>query len=316
VSVAALAGVALLASPRVTAQFRSAVDLVIVPVSVNDPAGQFAGDLARGDFSISEDGADRPIEDFSAERIPVSVGALIDISGSMEGPRFSDAQQAMSRLTERLTAVDRMFLATFNENFTLVTPWTTDRAALLKALAGVKPKGGTYLYRALSSALPLLDQEITRKKALVLISDGDDNEKPGGAMNREGLARVVAQAKASNAVIYAVGIGAPKPGIDEMTALMRDPDARRRMLYDPPIDADQLHRLTDPTGGYTQLVATSAGLSPTVIRIIDDLSEQYILGFEPAHPADGKAHSLKVTVRNTTLVVRARSEYVAAAPRP
>ena len=135
-------------------------------------------------------------------------------------------------------------------------------------------------------------------------------------MNREGLARVVAQAKASDAVIYAVGIGSPKPGIDEMARLMRDPEARRRMLYDPPIDADQLHRLTDPTGGYTQLVATSAGLSPTVIRIVDDLSRQYILSFEPAHASDGKAHTLKVATRDSQLVVRARSEYVASPPRP
>ena len=315
VSVTVLVAAGLMAGPRASAQFRSAVNLVIVPVSVSDPSGQFVGDLTRADFTIYEDGAERPVADFSSERLPVSIGTLIDISGSMQGARFSDAEQAMLRLTERLAAGDRMFLATFNERFTLVTPWTTDRAALLHALAGVKPAGGTYLYRALSSALPLLDQETTRKRALVLISDGDDNEKPGGAQNRDGLARVVAQAKASSAVLYAVGIGQPKPSLDEMTAIVKDPDARRRLLYDPPIDVDQLHRLTDPTGGYTQLIATSAGLSPTVIRIIDDLSQQYILGFEPAHPADGKTHTLKVTVRNAQLVVRSRAEY-SASPAP
>jgi Ca-activated chloride channel homolog len=310
-------GTVLLACANPAAQtFRSAVNLVVVPVTVNDPAGQFVGNLTQGDFTVFEDGAERPIADFSAERMPVSLGTLIDISGSMAGARFRDAQQAMEKLTERLTSDDRVFLATFNQQFALVTPWTKDRQSLIRALAGVRPSGGTFLYRALSSAIPLLDSETSRKKALVLISDGDDNERAGGAVNREGLARVVAQAKASDAVIYAVAIGRPKPSDDELIKQLADQQARRRLIYDPPIDVDQLRRLTDPTGGYTQLIPTSATLSANVIRIVDDVSQQYILGFEPARLPDGKPHTLKVTTRDGRLKVRSRTEYVATPARP
>jgi VWFA-related protein len=313
---AALGVVAMIGAHARAQTFRSAVNLVIVPVSVSDPSGQFVGDLTQRDFAIYEDGAERPIVEFSSERTPVSLGALIDISGSMAGTRFADAREAMARIAARLTPEDRVFLATFNETFTLVAPWTTDRDAPLRALATVTPAGGTFLYRALSVALPLLDHETSRKKALVLISDGDDNEKSGGAANREGLARVVAQARASDAAIYAIAIGDPKPDANELARQLADPVTRRKLTYDPPIDVDQLKRLTDPTGGYTQLVPTSATLSLTAIRVVDDVSRQYVLGFEPGNP-DGKSHALRVVVRNNdSLKVRARTDYAASPPRP
>jgi VWFA-related protein len=310
--VVALTIAASIAASHLGAQtFRSSVNLVIVPVSVSDPAGQYVGDLTQSDFVVYEDGRERPIEDFSSERIPVSLGTLIDISGSMAGQRFADAQEAMSKLWARMTPDDRVFLATFNERFQLVAPWTNDRGALSRAIAGVKPSGGTFLYRAIASALPLLDDQVNRKKALVLISDGDDNEKPGGIVNREGLAQAVAQAIRSDAVIYAVAIGRPKPPLEEMIRQMTDPEARRQNLYDPPIDVDQLRRLTDPTGGYSQIIAASSALPATVIRVVDDVSRQYVLGFEPASAADGRPHTLKVAVRDSRLKVRARTEYIA-----
>jgi VWFA-related protein len=290
--------------------FTNRVNLVVVPVSVSDPGGSYTGKLARTDFTLYEDGVERPIEQFTAERVPVSLGLLIDISGSMAGARFADARVAMDKLLERLAPDDRVFLSTFNETFKLVMPWTGDHQALTRAMATVVPKGGTFLYRAISTALPILNGGPNQKKALVIISDGEDNEAVGGAQNRAGLARAVAQATASDAVIYTIGIGPPKPSTEEMFAQMRDPAARQRMLYDPPIDVAELRRLTDPTGGYTQLVPTSATLSSTVIRIIDDLSAQYVLGFESAHPQDGQPHALRVTVKDNSLKIRARTQYV------
>jgi len=310
----AAAAAAVMAARASAQTFRSAVNLVVVPVSVSDPAGQHVADLTQNDFTLLEDGHERPIDDFSAERVPVSLGVLIDISGSMAGTRFADAQQTIRKILDRLAPEDRVFLATFNETFRLVTPWTTNREDVVRAMANVKPSGGTFLYRALSSALPLLDDQVNRKRALVLISDGDDNEKPGGIVNRDGLARVIAQATTSDAVVYAVAIGRAKPSIDEMLRQNADPDERRRNLYDPPIDIDQMRRLTDPTGGYSKLIPTSADLAPAVIEIVDDVSRQYVLGFEPANPRDGRTHTLKVTVRDSRLRVRARTEYLAGSP--
>ena len=309
---AALAALAVLspAPPAAAQTFRTGVNLVILPVTVTNADGRFVGALTRSDFSVYEDDHERLIEQFSAERVPVSLGVLIDISGSMLGVRFADARVALGKLLDRLRDDDRVFLGVFNDSFRLVLPWTNDHAALTNAMARVVPRGGTSLYDALSTALPVLNDGPNRKKALVVISDGADNSKPGGIINREGLNAAVQHALASEAVIYAVGIGRAKPSFDELMKL--DAAARLQMAYDPPVDLELLQQLTDPTGGYSQLVASSANLSSTVIQIADDLSAQYVLGFESAQPLDGTSHTLKVTVATPGLRVRSRSGYVAA----
>ena len=307
-----LAALAILspAPPAAAQLFRTGVNLVILPVTVTNTDGRFVGALTRNDFAVYEDDHEQPIEQFSAERVPVSLGILIDISGSMLGARFADARVALGKILERLRDDDRVFLAVFNESFQLVLPWTNDHAAVTEAMSRVVPHGGTSLYSALSTALPILNDGPNQKKALVLISDGADNSMPAGIVNRDRLESAVQHALASAAVIYAVGIGRAKPSLDELVRL--DSAARLRLASDPPVDLDLLRQLTDRTGGYSQLVASSANLSSTVIQIADDLSAQYVLGFESAQPLDGKSHTLKVTVANPGLRVRTRSEYVAA----
>jgi len=145
--------------------FRSGVNLVVLQVTVTDSDGRFVTGLSRGEFSVYEDHAERPIEQFSAERVPVSLGILVDVSGSMEGRRFADAQQALGKLLERFHQDDQIFLGVFNNTFKLVVPWTDNHAALLQSLAGVKPRGGTYLYSSVSAALPVLNRGPNRKKA-------------------------------------------------------------------------------------------------------------------------------------------------------
>src|SRR5437588_8262265 len=87
-----------LAGAAATQTFRSGVNLVLLQVTVTDAADRFAKGLVPADFSVYEDGVQRPIEQFSAERVPVSVGILVDASASMQGRRFADAQQALARL--------------------------------------------------------------------------------------------------------------------------------------------------------------------------------------------------------------------------
>jgi Ca-activated chloride channel homolog len=287
------------------AQFRSGVNLVVLQVTVTDADGRFVTGLPRDEFSVLEDGVERPIDQFSAGWTPVSLGILIDASGSMEGPRLADARQSVAKLLERFHDDDQIFLGTFNNTFTLLVPWTNDHGALLQSLSGVKPRGGTYLYSSVVAALPILDRGPNRKKALVIISDGDDNEKMAG-MNRELLKRAVQQARQSEALVYAIGIGVAKPSVDQWFAL--NPAARLRFFYDPPVDIDVLRQLTDPTGGYAQLVSSSAGLVPTVISIADDLGAQYTIGFDSKY-ADGRFHTLKVLTRNPDHRVRAKTGY-------
>jgi len=139
----------------------------------------------------------------------------------------------------------------------------------------------------------------------VIISDGDDNEKMAG-LNRDLLARAVRQAQQSEALIYVIGIGVPKPPLEQWFAL--NSEARLRFFYDPPVDVDQLRQLTDPTGGYTQLASSSADLPSTVISIADDLSAQYMIGFESQF-SDDRVHTLGVTTRSPSYRVRAKTGY-------
>jgi Ca-activated chloride channel homolog len=302
-----LCGAALLYVAAGAQTFRTGVNLVVLPVTVTNDRGQFVGSLGRGDFAVYEDGVQRPIEQFSAERVPVSLGILVDISGSMEGARFADARGALVKLLERFDDDDQIFLAVFNEKFRLLAPWTADHASLIASLSGVTPRGGTFLYSSVAAALPILNQGTNRKKALVIITDGDDTELPAG-LNANLLTRAVAQAQGSEAVIYAIGIGPPKPPLEAFL----NPATSRQLLYDPPVDVELLQRLTDPTGGYAQLVSSSSDLASTFIRIADDLSAQYVIGFESAKPPDGKFHAVKVTGSRTELRIRSRNGYVSA----
>jgi Ca-activated chloride channel family protein len=296
---------ALMAGGAAAQTFRSAVNLIVLQVTVTDSDGRFVTGLSRDDFSVYEDDAERPIEQFSAERVPVSLGILVDISGSMEGRRFADAREALGKLLERFHEDDQIFLGAFNNTFKLLVPWTSDHAALLRSLSGVTPHGGTFLYSSISAALPVLNHGPNRKKALVVISDGDDNEKMAG-LNRGLLTRAVQQGQQSEALIYVIGIGVPKPPFEKFYSL--DRESRLRFFYDPPVDVDLLRRLTDPTGGYTQVASSTADLPSTVISIADDLSAQYMIGFESAAP-DGGFHTLTVTTRNPRDRVRAKTGY-------
>jgi len=287
------------------AQFRSGVNLVVLQVTVTDANNHVVPGLPRDEFTVFEDGVERPLDQFSSGWTPISLGILIDASGSMEGPRLADARQAVAKLLERFHADDQIFLGMFNNTFTILVPWTNDHAVLVRSLSGVKPRGGTYLYSSISAALPILNRGPNRKKALVVISDGDDNEKMAG-LNRDLLKRAVQQARQSEALVYVIGIGVAKPPANQWFAL--SPEARLRFFYDPPVDVEMLRQLTDPTGGYTQLVSSSGDLASTVITIADDLGAQYTLGFDSKY-ADGRFHTLKVVTRNPDYRVRAKTGY-------
>jgi Ca-activated chloride channel family protein len=285
--------------------FRTGVNLRVLQVAVTDVRGQRIAGLTRGDFTVYEDDTPRAIAQFSTDRAPISLGILVGASGSMAGRRWDDARLALAALLARFTPEDRIFLSAFNTAFHLLVPWTSDHESLLRGLSGLTPNGGTYLYSSVSKALPILDDGPHRKKALVIISDGDDNEKMVG-LNKDLLRRAVRQAQQSEALVYVIGIGTAKPPPEVWFTL--DADARRRLFYEQPVDVELLKQLSDPTGGYTQLVSSSEQLSSTIISIADDLSAQYTIGFESS-PSDGRYHALRVTTRQASDVVRTRAGY-------
>src|SRR5262249_2982791 len=138
---------------------------------------------------------------FSADRVPVSLGVLLDTSQSMQGEKFDAARGALDRfLNELSSADDEFFLMQFSSVPTLLQDWTPDRHAISRALAGVSPRGGTAMYDAIADSVPLIQRARNRKKALVIISDGNDMTSATPLVDVHKIIRE------SEALIYAVGI--------------------------------------------------------------------------------------------------------------
>lgn len=312
-------------------KFRSRAELINVTVTVTDRAERFVPGLRREDFTLLEDGVRQSITHFSDERVPVSLGLVVDMSGSMEGERWTAARGAIDRfLHDLLGPEDEVFLVAFSDQVDHVEPWTTDRGRIDRALARIRPRGGTAMYDAIAEALPMAQGGSRRKKALLLISDGNDrNSETDVASIRQAI-------RQTEVLVYAVGID----GEDETAAWTRggrQPTPRRPFPLpfpggrpwpgQPPhipqgsggggystddgVNAAALRGLTDDSGGRTEIVSDARDLGPATASIAHELGQQYFLGYPPAAPKDGRWHAIQVTVRNRDYLVRARRGYVA-----
>jgi VWFA-related protein len=202
----AAAGVAAGQEPRQDGQkfrFRSSVELINVNATVTDARGRFVTGLRKEDFRVYQDDQLQTITHFDNERVPVSLGILLDTSGSMHGERMAAARRALDRfLFELLGRDDEVFLMKFDTRPQLVQGWTKDRRLVADALGRLRAAGGTSLYDGVAAAIPLVQQGLHRKKALVIISDGNDTTS---SLTLAALQPIVRQ---SEVLIYAIGIDA------------------------------------------------------------------------------------------------------------
>ncbi|HEX5473475.1 MAG TPA: VWA domain-containing protein [Vicinamibacterales bacterium] len=288
------AGVAVLAGAVLAAQsqhpLRSGVELTVVTATVRDADGHLVTGLPRSAFTAYEDGVQQPVQQFSHDRVPIGLGLLLDISDSMYGRRIQDARQAVERFVADLLAPsDEFFVLAFNHEPRLLTPWTSDAAAVRAALEPVRPSGGTAIYDAVLTALPLIDHRSRERAALVVISDGADTASDAT------LRDVESALLRTDAFIYAVGIDSPEP----------QPINTR-------VNAQALNDLTNPTGGRSEIVHDSAELAAATARIAEELNSQYMVGYASPHPSDGQYHSIRIKVNGAGYTVRTRNGYVAA----
>jgi len=181
--------------------FSTGVDLIGVTATVTDRQGRFVPGLRAEDFVIAENGTPQTISQFEAERVAVSLGLVLDTSGSMAGEKMSAAQAAVGRFVHDLLGPgDEMFLYRFDNAPVLLQDWTEDRRALVRRLAAVRPDGGTAMYDAVAEAVPLAAEGSRAKKALVLISDGNDTD------SQVSLNEVKQLIRESEVMVYAIGI--------------------------------------------------------------------------------------------------------------
>jgi len=156
-------------------RFKSGVELINVTATVTDASGRFVPDLRKEDFLVYEDDQLQTVSHFNSERVPVSLGIVLDTSGSMAGDKIRAAQSALNRfLYDLLDREDELFLYRFSNDPILLQNWTTDRGLLSRALGRIVPNGGTAMYDAVAEAIPLAEEGKNRKKALLVISDGND----------------------------------------------------------------------------------------------------------------------------------------------
>jgi Ca-activated chloride channel homolog len=182
-------------------RFRTAVELINVTATVTDGTGRFVSGLRKEDFRVYEDDQPQTITHFSSERVPVSLGIVLDTSGSMQGEKMVAARRALDRfLLELLGPEDEVFLYRFDSTPELVHGWTTDRRLISRELAQLGARGGTALYDAVAEAIPLAQSGKHRKKALVIISDGNDQN------SQTAVRALQAQIRETEVLVYAIGI--------------------------------------------------------------------------------------------------------------
>ena len=325
-------------------RFRTGIDLINVTATVTDASGRFVPGLRKEDFSVYEDGKLQQITHFNAERVPVSLGIVLDTSASMEGEKIVAARQALNRfLFDLLDRNDEVFVYRFDTVPDLVTGWTTDRERIRDALARIRPRGGTALYDTLAEAIPMAQTGRYQKKAIVIISDGNDTS------SRSDVEEIKRLIRETEVLVYAVGIDAqagtgywPVQNFPDLQNLQRrppqfpvpfpfpTPGGRRppsrpptypprtptpRQPYGGPgderVNVAALRDITDDSGGRTEIVRSARDLDPATAGIADELSKQYYLGYPAASAKDGRWHSIRVDVDGPNYHVRARRGYVA-----
>ncbi len=334
-------------------KFRTGVELVNVNATVTDQSGRFVSGLTQNDFRVYDDGQLQTVTHFSAERVPVSLGILLDTSGSMEGEKILAARDALERFLSLLNdPQDEVFLYRFDNAPQLVEGWTHDKARISEALYRIRPRGSTSMYDAVVEATQLVQQGHNRKKALVIISDGNDTN------SRTDVLSVKQMIRETEVLVYAVGIDSQptRPWDIRLPDLVQQreaawfqrgqpprtpipfpfplPGGRRPPSSPPPnpvpptpnpgghsrygrsdedrVNAAALRDITDDSGGRTEIIRSPRDLDPATAGIADELSKQYYLGYPAPGEKDGRWHAIGVEVRNQSYHVRARRGYVAA----
>ena len=269
------------------------VDMVVLRATVQDRKNTLVSGLSKDDFQVYEDGVLQTIKYFSHEDIPVTVGLVIDNSGSMK-PKLHDVVSAALVLARSSNPQDQMFVVNFNERVSFGLPenipFTDQVASLEVALSTVKANGETALYDAVAVAIEHLKKGDRDQKVLIVISDGGDNA------SKHKLSDIMALAGKPDVIIYTIGI------FDEQDS-----------------DRDQgvLKRLAKNTGGAAFLPASLNEVAPVCERIAHDIRSQYIISYVPTNRnRDGNYRVIQVKANapgRARLLVRTRTGYFAPA---
>ncbi|HTC33545.1 MAG TPA: VWA domain-containing protein [Bryobacteraceae bacterium] len=268
-----------------TTAFRADSTLVLVPVSVTDPSNRYVLGLEKEAFHLSEDDVPQTIRFFSNEDAPLSIGLLVDVSGSM-GAKLETSRRAVIEFLKTLNAADEAFLVDFSDRAELAMPLTSNAEAIETKLTEVTSGGLTAMLDAVHTGLQEMKHAKNPRKALLIISDGGDNNSRFTATEIEDLVRE------ADVQIYAMGVFEPvlSFGLGKAGAAAGLGAAE---ISGPKL----LSEIADQTGGRAMAASSLRDLPGIAERIGIELRNQYVLAYSPINKnRDGKYRKVQVKV--------------------
>jgi Ca-activated chloride channel family protein len=276
------------------------VDLVVLHVTVADERGEFVSDLKQGNFRVFEQSIEQKLSFFSRDDIPVTMGLVIDNSGSMREKRDQVNAAAMT-FVRTSNPQDEAFVVNFNDEYYLDTDgdFTSDQANLHDALARIDTRGSTALYDAVIGSLAHLKKGHKDKRVLLLVTDGEDTA------SEKTFEDSIKAAEESNATIYAIGVYSEDD-------LEHDKKMVRR-------SKKVLSQLAEATGGQAYFPDKLDQVTPICEQVAREIRNQYTIGYYPENTnRDGTFRPVQVKVippnGRGKLSVRTRTGYYAPKP--
>jgi Ca-activated chloride channel family protein len=274
--------------------FRADTRLVLLPISVSDRNGKLVTDLQQKAFKVFENGVEQPIKLFKREDVPISLGIIIDNSGSMKEKR-QRVETASVDLVKASNPQDEVFIVNFNDDAWLDVPFTNDIKALEDGVAKIDSRGGTAMRDAINLSLDYLKKEGKKqKKVLLVITDGNDN---ASAITLE---KLVGRSQQDEVLIYAIG-------------LLNEEEHREAKIAKRALDT-----LSRDSGGMSFYPKGVAEVDQIALQVAHEIRNQYTIAYSPTIQAmDGSFRQIKVTVTGPGRpVVRTRTGYYATPDTP
>lgn len=283
------------ADPSHEYSLRAESTLVVIPVTVSDPSNRFVLGLEKNDFTLLEDGIPQKITQFAGEDAPLSVGLLVDTSGSM-GEKLETSRNAVAEFLHTMNSGDEAFLIEFSDKAKLVAGFSPKTADIENKLVNIESQGLTAMLDAVYLGLSEMKKAKNPRKALLIISDGGDNNSTYTSGQITDLVRK------ADVQIYSMGV------FEVLPALLRSPAE----VNGPKL----LSQLSQQTGGRAFSATSSSDLPTVAKRIGIELRNQYVLAYAPSnHAHDGKYRKVEVKLNTppglTDLKTRWRLGYYA-----
>jgi Ca-activated chloride channel family protein len=279
------------------ASFKVDVGLVNLNVTVNDTTGRPYTALKAENFRVYDNGTEQAIHHFSSDDVPFTMGLVLDRSGSMF-MMMKEVYQAAFHTILNSKAEDEFFITTFNEQSGIQQDFNTDRQVLEQQLKQVQAGGATALYDAILGALDHIQEARHDKKALLVVTDGNDNS------STHRFQEVLERARQESVALYVVGMFDKNDLFAEGT----DENHLKKLLTE----------LAEATGGRAYFPKTVKQCEQDCIAIAQELRRQYAVGYYPSQQArDGSWHNVQVKLQlpkdvdELGLVIRTRAGYYA-----